>query len=212
MHSHHGRPSEQKTAAPEEQGEQGDPGWEKMEARRVLQGQTRRTEGQAELGQTAMGGQGRALGECRELRRLGAQGKEPGSLDQEVALVTNGGDPVRGRMQGAVKRWLPWRPALREFGRRARRTARWGATTKGAVTRAGRGVKQSLGAMDRKGQFPGEHQGWRCPRRWAGRRGQAHASMRDGKEKQGKQEADTGRKTPTNWSRAPSEQGSPARL
>ena len=58
MHSHHGRPSEQKTAAPEEQGEQGDPGWGKMEAGRVLQGQTRRTEGQAELGQTAMGGRG----------------------------------------------------------------------------------------------------------------------------------------------------------
>jgi hypothetical protein len=98
MHSHHGRPSEQKTAAPEEQGEQGDPGWGKMEAGPTLQGQTRRTEGQAELGQTAMGGQGRAPGECRELRRLDAQGKEPGSLDQEVALVINGGDPVRGRL------------------------------------------------------------------------------------------------------------------
>jgi hypothetical protein len=118
MHSHHGRPSEQKTAAPEEQGEQGDPGWEKkMETGRALQGQTRRSEDQAELGQTAMGGQGRVPGECRELRRLGAQGKEPESLDQEVALVTNGGDPVRGRLQGAVKRCLPWRPALREFGR-----------------------------------------------------------------------------------------------
>jgi hypothetical protein len=92
-------------------------GKKKMETGRALQGQTRRSEDQAELGQTAMGGQGRVPGECRELRRLGAQGKEPESLDQEVALVTNGGDPVRGRLQGAVKRCLPWRPALREFGR-----------------------------------------------------------------------------------------------
>lgn len=119
MHSHHGRPSEQKTAAPEEQGEQGDPGWEKKKWRLggLCRGKHADQRTKPSWGRQPWEVRGECQASAGELRRLGAQGKEPESLDQEVALVTNGGDPVRGRLQGAVKRCLPWRPALREFGR-----------------------------------------------------------------------------------------------
>jgi hypothetical protein len=99
MHSHHGRPSEQKTAAPEEQGEQGDPGWEKKNGDWAgFAGANTPIRGPSRAGADSHGRSGASARRVQGASTAGRAGKRT----RELGPGSGAGHKWRGSSEGAL--------------------------------------------------------------------------------------------------------------